>query len=258
MAAGALSVEEAAKLLELHAVRQLEGLARLDTARSLRRRVPEIVHSEGKPVEEAIKLAVALFDASTRAILSGATEAHRQLFSQLRPEAHITLDAKARMMVAKGAGFRPPSPGGTVGIVTAGTSDIPVARQAQVILEETGCTVHTFWDVGIAGLHRLFPVVREIIERDCDVVVVVAGQEGALAPVLAGLLDVPVIGLPTSTGSGYGGQGHSALMTMLQACSLGIAVVNIDNGVAAGAVAAAIARRARRKPSKKLPTRIPG
>ena len=130
-----------------------------------------------------------------------------------------------------------------VGIVTAGTSDIPVARQAQIISEELGCTVHTFWDVGVAGLHRLFPVVREVVRLDCDVVIAAAGQEGALAPVLAGLLDLPIIGLPTSTGRGYGGEGVSALMSMLQACSQGIAVVNIDNGIAAGAVASAMARR---------------
>jgi NCAIR mutase (PurE)-related protein len=140
-----------------------------------------------------------------------------------------------------------------VAIITAGTSDIPVARQAQIILEETGCRTHTFWDVGIAGLHRLLPVVEELARLDCDALVVVAGQEGGLAPVLAGLVDLPIIGVPTSTGSGFGGEGISALMTMLQSCSLGIAVVNIDNGIAAGAIASSIARRARRYASSSTP-----
>ena len=246
VAEGSLTVEEAVKELNLYATKELEGLASLDVARGRRKGLPEIVRGKGKSAEEAIVLAVALYDASGRAIISDATDDHSRLLSQQRPESEVALDGKARILVAKSPGFRVPKAQGTVGIVTAGTSDIPVARQAQIILEETGCHTHTFWDVGVAGIHRLFPVVQEVIRLDCDVVIAVAGQEGALAPVLAGLLDLPIIGLPTSTGSGYGGEGVSALMTMLQACSQGIATVNIDNGIAAGAVASAIARRVRR------------
>ena len=246
VATGSLSPEEAVRELQLYAIDELEDLAQLDTSRALRRGVPEIVGARGKSVEEGVDIAVALLDASGRAIVADATESHRQLLSERRPECTVTFDDKAGILVAKMEHFQPPKVHGIAGVVTAGTSDIPVARQAQIVLEETGCDVHTFWDVGVAGLHRLFPVVREIIDKECDVVVAVAGQEGALAPVLAGLLDLPIIGLPTSTGRGYGGEGTSALMTMLQACTLGVSVVNIDNGVAAGAVASAIARRVKK------------
>lgn len=246
LAAGALTVDEAQRELQLHAVKELEGLARLDAGRARRRGLPEIVRGSGKSAAEAVALAVGLLEATGRAILSQATPEHAQLLAQ-HPGVQVTLDEPAGMLVARTAAYRPPPPSGSVAIVTAGTSDIPVARQAQILLEETGCRVHTFWDVGVAGLHRLLPVVEELLRLDCDAVIAVAGQEGALVPVLAGLLDVPLVGLPTSTGSGYGGQGVSALMTMLQSCSLGVAVVNIDNGIAAGAVASAIARRAARR-----------
>jgi len=106
-----------------------------------------------------------------------------------------------------------------------------------------GCEVITAYDVGVAGIHRLFPPLREMINEDVDAIVVVAGREGALASVVAGVVDVPVIGVPTSSGYGFGAKGVGALMAMLQACSLGIAVVNIDGGVPAGAIAALIANR---------------
>jgi NCAIR mutase (PurE)-related protein len=135
---------------------------------------------------------------------------------------------------------------GRVSIVTAGTSDVPIALQAKVIVETLGAHADLYPDVGISGLHRLFPVVKQILESDPDVIIAIAGQEGGLAPVLAGLVDTPIVGLPTSTGSGFGGEGLGALTTMLQACSMGIAVVNIDNGIAAGVVASSIARRSSR------------
>jgi hypothetical protein len=109
-----------------------------------------------------------------------------------------------------------------------------------------GCEVSTSYDVGVAGIHRLFPPLREMIERDVDVIVVVAGMEGALPSVVSGLVDVPVIGVPTSVGYGFGDRGIGALTAMLQACSLGLAVVNIDSGVAAGVMAVLIANRAAR------------
>ena len=134
--------------------------------------------------------------------------------------------------------------GGRVGILTAGTSDIPVAEEAKIIAEEMGCKVTAAYDLGVAGIHRLLEPIKQIIEDDVDVVVVVAGREGALASVVAGLVDVPVIAVPTSNSYGFGEKGLSTLMAMLQSCSLGLAVVNIDGGVAAGAVATLVANRA--------------
>ncbi|MDP9351573.1 MAG: nickel pincer cofactor biosynthesis protein LarB, partial [Chloroflexota bacterium] len=134
--------------------------------------------------------------------------------------------------------------GGRVGVLSAGSSDIPYAEEASVVAMQMGCTVRHIYDVGVAGLHRLFPPLRGLLQEGVDVIVVAAGMDGALPAVVSGLVDVPVIGLPTSTGYGAGGAGLAALLTMLQSCSPGLAVVNIDNGVGAGAMAALIANRA--------------
>lgn len=156
------------------------------------------------------------------------------------------MNERARMAVLKKQGFAIERTGGRIGVLTAGTSDIPIAEEVKIVAEELGCEVFSSYDAGVAGLHRLFPPLREMIMRDVDVLVVIAGREGALPTVVSGLVDVPIIGVPTSIGYGYGGKGVSALMSMLQACSLGIAVVNIDGGVAAGAIAALIANRVAR------------
>jgi hypothetical protein len=130
-----------------------------------------------------------------------------------------------------------------VGILSAGTSDIPVAEEAALLCRELGCRVQTAYDVGVAGLHRLVEPLRAMLQdAPVDVLIVAAGMDGALPSVVVGLVDVPVIGLPTSVGYGMGGGGVAALLGMLQSCTPGLAVVNIDNGIGAGALAARIAR----------------
>jgi NCAIR mutase (PurE)-related protein len=134
--------------------------------------------------------------------------------------------------------------GGVVGILTAGTSDIPVAAEASLAAAEMGATVLEAWDVGVAGLHRLVAPLERFATARTDVIVVAAGMDGALPSVVAGLVDIPVIGLPTSVGYGLGAGGVVALTTMLQSCAPGLVVVNIDNGIGAGTTAALIANRA--------------
>ena len=135
------------------------------------------------------------------------------------------------------------STGGQVGVISAGTSDIPVAEEAALIAEEMGCQVTCIYDVGVAGLHRLVNPLRDLLARGTDAIIVAAGMDGALPSVVAGLVPVPVIGLPTSIGYGMGGKGVAALLAMLQTCAPGLSVVNIDNGVGAGITAAMIANR---------------
>jgi len=132
--------------------------------------------------------------------------------------------------------------GGRVGILTAGTSDIPVAEEARVTAEVLGCQVRTAYDIGVAGIHRMAPVIRRMAEWKADVLIVAAGREGALSTLVSALVDIPVIGLPISTGYGHGGNGETALSAMLQSCSP-LVVVNIDAGFVAGAAAARFARR---------------
>jgi pyridinium-3,5-biscarboxylic acid mononucleotide synthase len=128
-------------------------------------------------------------------------------------------------------------------VLTAGTSDIPIAEEAVLVARQMGCRIERGYDVGVAGVHRLLEPLLRMVEARADVVVVVAGMEGALPSVVAGLVDVPVIGVPTSTGYGFGGDGTAALCSILQSCSPGLVAVNIDNGVGAGAAAALIARQ---------------
>ena len=147
------------------------------------------------------------------------------------------------MLVTRRGASLPVETGGVVGLLTAGASDAPAADEAAWVAREMGCRVVRADDVGVAGLHRLEAPLRMLRELGADVVVVAAGMDGALPSVVSGLVNVPVIGLPTAVGYGLGGGGVAALLAMLQTCAPGLAVVNIDNGVGAGATAALIANR---------------
>ncbi len=219
------------------------GSVRSDLSRESRKGVPEVILAERKRPEDVAAAVRDFLDARGRALLSRVPPV---LAEQLRMEhADCTAEwhAASGMLVLKRAGFRPPSAGGVVGVLTAGTSDVPVAEQAKIVATEMGCRVVSAYDVGVAGLHRLTLPLREFRDAAVDVIVVAAGMDGALPSVVAGLVEVPVIGLPTSVGYGIGGRGLAALLSMLQTCSPGLTVVNIDNGVGAGATAALIARR---------------
>ena len=136
--------------------------------------------------------------------------------------------------------IRQKDPIAKIGIITAGTSDINIAEEARVIVEEGGCEAITSYDIGVAGIHRLFPQIAHMVKEGVRAFIVCAGMEGALPSVVAGLVDVPVIGVPTSVGYGVGEGGRVALDAMLQSCAPGIAVVNIDNGFGAGVFALTI------------------
>jgi NCAIR mutase (PurE)-related protein len=224
--------------------------ARLDLNRERRKGVPEVVFAEKKLPEHVIEIARSFLEQNGRVILS---RVDAGLLQQLEatftdPAGTMTLESypAARMVVIRRPDTPRPQSGGRVGIISAGTADIPVAQEAQVLVQEMGCSVLTIYDVGVAGLHRLFGPLQQMLAASVDVIIVAAGMDGALPSVISGLVDVPVIGLPTSTGYGYGGQGVGALMSMLQTCAPGLAVVNIDNGIGAGAMAGMIANRVAR------------
>ncbi len=219
--------------------------ARPDLYRATRKGVPEVIYTEGKTLEQCIKISHAFLANTGRAILSRVfPPLEARLREEFQPPINIEWHSLSRMMILRTAVGDVLSSGGKVGIISAGTSDIPVAEEAAVICQEMGCAVTTVYDVGVAGMHRLFAPLEELLDvKKVDVIIVAAGMDGALPSVVAGLSDVPVIGLPTSVGYGMGGQGEAALLSMLQTCSPGLAVVNIDNGVGAGAMAALIANR---------------
>lgn len=214
-----------------------------DLGREARTGVPEVILAEGKDLTSVIALTQGFLESAGRAIVSRASpRVMRGLEFELK-EHQLQAYRASRMVVVRRPDFVGSSSGGRVGILTAGTSDWPRAEEAQVIAQEMGCETCIAGDVGVAGIHRLVRPLREMQERNVDVIVVAAGMDGALASVVAGLVDVPVIGLPVSRGYGMGGKGIGALFSMLQTCVPGLTVVNIDNGVGAGAAAARIANR---------------
>jgi NCAIR mutase (PurE)-related protein len=226
----------------------LDGLTELagrpDLGREARKGVPEVILAETKADADLVTLVRAFLERRGRAIVSRLTPAQNALLKATFTEVAFEEHGRGRTAVLRGAGGEPPAAGGKVGVLTAGTSDVPVAEEASVVAREMGCIVTSAYDVGVAGIHRLVGPLREMLEQDVDAVIVAAGMDGALPSVVAGLVPVPVVGLPVSVGYGMGGRGEAALLSMLQTCAPGLAVVNIDNGVGAGAVAGLIARRA--------------
>jgi hypothetical protein len=244
---GRMTVEDAVRSLRLSSLKEVEG-ACLDVNRETRKEVPEIIFAEGKSMAELKEIVAAFIDENGRAIITRINDRQATELSRSLPETKIKHNTRGRMLVVKTVKFPSVPVSGRVAIITAGTADIGVAEEAKTVLEEMGCEVFTFYDVGVAGIHRLFPAMKRCIEQDVDVIIVVAGMEGALPSVVCGLSSVPVIGVPTSSGYGMGGKGKGALVSMLQSCSPGLVVVNIDNGVGAAVAAALISRR---KPSSR-------
>lgn len=221
----------------------VESPARIDPERERRKGVPEVVLAEGKLPDHVLDIARSFIGRTGRALISRTSPELRELIRHGFPDHVIEVHPASRMVVVRAPGTGRPCTGGKVGVITAGTSDIPIAEEAGILAAEMGCSVHTAYDVGVAGIHRLFHPLREMLRDSVDAIIVAAGMDGALPSVVAGLVDVPVIGLPTSVGYGLGGKGVAALMTMLQTCSPGLVVVNIDNGIGAAATAALIANR---------------
>jgi pyridinium-3,5-biscarboxylic acid mononucleotide synthase len=214
------------------------GFARVDIHRELRQGAPEAVLAEGKTPDEVAAIVAALLDGGAGSVMvTRADDAARAAVRRVAPQACEHRRARLSWVVRS-----PPPRRGHVVIVSGGTADGPVVHEARVRAELLGSTVTTYEDVGVAGLHRLAPAVDDLRRADC--VVVVAGQDAALASVVGGLVAAPVIGVPTSAGYGATFGGLSALLAMLTSCAAGVAVVNIDDGFGAGTIAARIARSA--------------
>jgi len=216
----------------------------VDAHRQARKGVPEVVYAAGKPPHLTVAAVRGLLERvpSGRVLVSRASA---DVVALLETEfAHVAVAPSGGTVLVTYAGARPPpDSGGVVGLLTAGASDAPSADEAAWVAREMGCRVVRADDVGVAGLHRLEAPLHQLREAGADAIVVAAGMDGALPSVVAGLVDVPVIGLPTSVGYGLGGGGVAALLSMLQTCAPGLVVVNIDNGVGAGATAALFANR---------------
>jgi NCAIR mutase (PurE)-related protein len=240
VAAGVVDIESAARALgdaPLSGFADM-GFARLDSNRGLRTGDPEVVYGAGKTPEQIVTLLAALRDRSAgRPAL--ATRLAPAALSAIRAAfAEATIDETARC-----AAVGPfPDPAGQVVVVSAGTSDEPVAAEAGFVVRAFGAGVRRVCDVGVAGLHRVLAERETLADADC--LIVVAGMEGALPSVVGGLVGTPIVAVPTSVGYGASFGGIAALLAMLNSCAAGVTVVNIDNGFGAGVFAARVARRA--------------
>jgi len=220
-----------------------EPQVRPDFTREARRGIPEVIFAEGKTTAQVLTAARQFLANTGCALISRSSPELMDAIIAELPGVQALRYTLANALRLTQPDHRIRSTGGHLGIITAGTSDIRAADEARFIAEAMGCLVDCIFDVGVAGVHRLFDPLRDLVAANVDAIVVAAGMDGALPSLVAGLVPVPVIGLPTATGYGMGGQGQAALLAMLQSCAPGLVVVNIDNGIGAGAFGALIANR---------------
>ena len=230
LAAGEISVDDALLKLKLKPFEDI-GYAKVDTHRSVRQGVAEVIYGAGKTTEQITGIAKKMLENGQKTILitrlskESAEEIQKELPLDYKSDAHIGIIGEK----AKASGI------GKIVVATGGTSDIPMAEEAAITAETFGNEVVRLYDVGVAGLHRLLARIEDIMSA--SVIIAIAGMEGALASVIGGLADCPVIAVPTSVGYGASFNGLSALLSMLNSCASGVSVVNIDNGFGAGYLA---------------------
>lgn len=244
VANGELTVEEAENFIKSDAILELDDIAKFDNKRSERTGFPEAVFSPSKDYEDLLLIIKRYLESNDDDLiitkLSNAR--YEKIIKDLGENSFIfDYNKRAQILVIRKE-EKTSEKIAKIGIITAGTSDINIAEEARVIVEEGGCEAITSYDIGVAGIHRLFPQIAHMVKEGVKVFIVCAGMEGALPSVVAGLVDVPVIGVPTSVGYGVGEGGRVALDAMLQSCAPGIAVVNIDNGFGAGVFALTIVK----------------
>lgn len=238
---GFISTKEAKKLLSLYSIEKISNKMKLDVGRKYRNNIPEVIYAEVKQFIEIKQATKKILEKSDTVFLSRLkksdyikiikyAEKNNWILNKGRNTTSILIQKK---MTKCDDGY--------VGILTAGTADVGIAEEARLMCEAMNCKCVCDYDVGVAGIHRLFPAIKKLIKKDVSSIIVVAGMDGALASVVSALVNIPVIGVPTSVGYGYGKKGIASLASMLQSCSPGLAVVNIDNGIGAGAIASNIA-----------------
>ncbi len=248
VASGDYTVKEAETKLRIFNIIEVARMAKLDVQRESRKGIPEVIFAKNKSISDLLEIIKVGMKEKNLLILSQLSEEKAQKIRETCGDKFVfELSSAGEIATIRKPDYQIPQTGGKIGIISAGTSDRHIAEAARMMAENMGCQVFSAHDVGVAGVHRLFPELAEMVEQGIDVLIVAAGMEGALPSLVTGLVDIPVIGLPVSTGYGLGGEGLGALISMLQSCSLGLAVVNIDNGIGAGAIAALVANRIAQK-----------
>ncbi len=242
---GKITLDECERKIKADKILELDNVAKFDKSRSSRAGFPEAVYGEGKTYDDLLAIINSYFKNNDDDLII--TRLSNDRFLKLEDDLHYLVEKgyildynrRGNILVIKSK-LKDIKPKAKIGIITAGTSDIGVAEEAKVIIQQGDCEAITSYDIGVAGIHRLFPQIAHMVEEGVSSIIVCAGMEGALPTVVAGLVDVPVIAVPTSIGYGVGQNGEVALNAMLQSCAPGIAVVNIDNGFGAAVFALTI------------------
>lgn len=253
---GELSIDDLQQRISLHSVEKVaNNVAKLDVNREIRKEIPEVIFAKGKEYTDLLRITQVAARKSGTVIVSKVQpqglliRLHKAL---MKARFEVEIGKKSTAILVSNTSYRHSVNSrtsttqlswGKIGILAAGTSDIGIAEEARLMAKAMGCATLESYDVGIAGIHRLFPALTEMISQNVGAIVVVAGMEGALASVVTSMVNVPVIGVPTSVGYGFGSDGVAALASMLQSCTPGLSVVNIDNGIGAGAFAALISNQ---------------
>jgi NCAIR mutase (PurE)-related protein len=254
LASGKISVKQAEKQLKTLALDKIGSIASIDVDRQTRSGIPEVVYGESKDAAEIADIVDGILKTQDAVLVS---RLDTQKLDALVAALHgVKVESYGKSPIITALicreKWKSPGPEGKIAVITAGTSDIPYAKEAEALARLLGVDVLSYYDVGVAGIHRLIEPIKEIVDKEVDVLIVFAGMEGALPTVIAALVDIPVIGVPVPTGYGFGGHGEAALAAMLQSCSPGLAVVNIGNGVGAASIACLIAKRVARKQKPRM------
>ncbi|WP_455645735.1 nickel pincer cofactor biosynthesis protein LarB [Methanosphaera sp.] len=240
---GKISIADAENELKITQIQEMGDNVKFDNMREERVGVPEAVYSQGKTDDDLINIINNVNFTKQLMITRLPEERFNKIKNQLNEdiiEKSVYYKQASILTINK---TEPTHFSGKVGLITAGTADVPVAEEARITINQAGYDVVTTYDVGVAGIHRLIDKITYLLNEKVDIIIAVAGMEGALPSVLGGLVDVPIIAVPTSTGYGVGEKGFTALFSMLQSCAPGIATMNIDNGYGAGVYAITILKQ---------------
>ncbi len=239
---GEIDEKEVERILKLFDYERFGNIA-FDVSRRKRIKIPEIIYGYKKDIEDILKAISCCMKYDDICFVSRLNRKKFETIREILKEYILEYNEKCFLLKIKKRDYSPKKYKGRIAIITAGASDTRYAEESYEILSEYFENVFRFYDIGVSGIHRTLDIAKEIYEKDIDIVIVFAGFEGALPSILGGLLDIPIIAVPTSTGYGFGGKGIAALLSMLNSCSPNIAVVNINSGVRAALYAYIILRR---------------
>ena len=240
---GRISIDDAVQELKVTQVQEIGENIKFDVGRENRVGVPEAIYAQGKTDEDLLDIINNINDLNNIMITRLPESRFNHIYNKINDDTKKFIKYYSKGSILTINKKEPKRCKGKVGIITAGTADIPIAEESRITLEQGGYTAVKTYDVGIAGIHRLIDKISLLIEEKVDVIITLAGMEGALPSVVAGIVDIPVVAVPTSTGYGVGEKGFTALFAMLQSCAPGIATMNIDNGYGAAIYAITILKQ---------------